>query len=468
MRPITFGVIVGNRGFFPDSLVRDGRRQLLDVLTALEFPCVALEPTDTQFGAVETFADARKCAELFARHRGSIDGIIVTLPNFGDEKGIAETVKSAGLDVPILIHAEPDDLGRLTLDHRRDSFCGKISVCNNLHQAGIPYSLSQRHTVGVATDAFRRELAHFATVCRVVRGLKRVRLGAVGARTGAFNTVRYSEKILEAHGISVETIDLSEVLGQVDKLSDADQVVQEKLRSLGQYVPVADMPPSALVKMARFASVLERWAADLDLQGTAIQCWTALQEYFGIVPCAAMSMMSEQLQPSACEMDVTGALGMYVLQLACESPSALLDWNNNYGDDPDKCIVFHCSNLPRSFFEEPRMDFNQIIGGVLGKERSWGTICGKIRKGPATFCRLSTDDRRGCIRGYVGQGEFTNDPLDSFGGVGVLAVGGLQQLLQFICLHGYEHHVATCFSHVAPAVHEALVRYRGWDIHFHQ
>jgi L-fucose isomerase-like protein len=468
MKSLTFGVIVGNRGFFPDSLVRDGREQLLNVLTAEGFQHVALGANETKFGAVETYADARKCAELFARQREKIDGILVTLPNFGDEKGVAQSLKSAGLNVPILIQAEPDDRGRLTADQRRDSFCGKISVCNNLRQAGIPYSLTQRHTVGVATEDFRRDLRHFAAVCRVARRLKGVRLGSVGARTGAFNTVRYSEKILEAHGIAIETVDLSEVLGQIQKLGDADPAVQEKLRSLKQYVPTPDVPDAALLKMAKFAAVVERWAADLDLQGTAVQCWTALQEFFGIMPCTVMSMMSERLMPSACEVDVTGLLGMYVLQAAAESPAALLDWNNNYGEDPEKCIVFHCSNLPRSFFEQPRMEFNQIIAGALGKECSWGTVCGKIKKGPATFCRLATDDLQGSLRGYVGEGVFTDDPLSTFGGVGVIAVPRLQTLLQFICQQGFEHHVAACFSEVASAVHEALTRYLGWEVHYHQ
>jgi L-fucose isomerase-like protein len=468
MKPMTFGVIVGNRGFFPDHLVQTGRQQLLDLLSKEGFQCVALTPNDTKFGAVETYADAKKCAELLAAHREVLDGIIVTLPNFGDEKAVAESLKSADLNVPVLIHAEPDDPRRMSVADRRDSFCGKISVCNNLRQAGIPYSLTRLHTVGVATDDFRRDVQRFAAICRVVRGLKRVRLGSVGARTGAFNTVRYSEKILEAHGIAVETIDLSEVLGRIGKLPDGDPAVREKLQAIKKYITAAGAPEAALMKMAKFAAVVGRWADEFDLQGTAIQCWTALQDYFGIMPCTVMSMMSDQLLPSACEVDVTGLLGMYVLQLAAQSPSALLDWNNNYGDAPDKCVVFHCSNLPRSFFEKPQMEFSQIIANAVGPDNCWGTVCGRIKKGPATFCRLATDDVRGVIRGYVGEGTFTDDALDTFGGVGVLAVDRLQELLQMICREGFEHHVAANLAPVASAVHEALFRYCGWDVCRHR
>jgi len=100
MKKVTFGVIVGNRGFFPDVLAKEGRRDILDVLKRNGYGAVALSMTDTKYGAVETFEEAKKCAELFASKAGEIAGIIVTLPNFGDERGIAETIKRSGLSVP--------------------------------------------------------------------------------------------------------------------------------------------------------------------------------------------------------------------------------------------------------------------------------------------------------------------------------------------------------------------------------
>lgn len=464
----TFGVIVGNRGFFPDALAREGRENLLSVLKSRGIGAVALSPEQTKHGSVETLADAFKCAELFAENARQIDGIIVTLPNFGDEKGVAESVKRSGLKVPVLVHAEPDTMVRMTSAHRRDSFCGKISVCNNLSQAGIPYSLTRSHTVGVTSDEFARELDQFASVCAVVKGLrKNVRFGAVGARTGAFNTVRYSEKILEAAGIAVETVDLSEILGRVGDLADSDAAVQAKLGSLTGYVSVGKVPSEALMKMAKFGLVLDWWIEDLHLDGTAIQCWTSLQQYFGIMPCTLMSMMSESLTPSACEVDITGLLSMYILQLASGTPSAILDWNNNYGDDPDKCIVFHCSNLPKSFFETARMDFNEIIGNIMGQASSFGTIVGKIKAAPTTYCRASTEDAMGDISVYLGQGRFVDCDINSFGGYGVMEVPNLQALLQRICREGFEHHVAVSLSEKAGAIREALSTYMNWNVYEH-
>lgn len=467
MKKTTFGVIVGNRGFFPDILAKQGRKDILDVLKKNGFNTVALSMQDTKYGAVETFEDAKKCAALFAKKADAIDGIIVTLPNFGDEKGAAEAIKRSGLCVPILVHAEPDAPAQMSIAHRRDSFCGKISVCNNLRQAGIAYTLTKSHTMKVASADFKKELDDFASVCRIVRGLNNVRFGAIGARTGAFNTVRYSEKILELYGIAIETIDLSEILGKVEKLRDNDRGVKAKLNSIKGYVVTKAIPAEALLKMAKFGYVIDRWIREVEVVGTAIQCWTSLEEFFGITPCTLMSMMSETLVPSACEVDVTGLLGMYILQLASGTPSALLDWNNNYGPEANKCVVFHCSNLPKSFFKSSKMDYQEIIAGTVGKDNTYGTIVGRVAPGKTTFCRTTTDDAAGMMSAYVGQGEFTNDKLETFGGYGVLKVPNLQALLEYVCNMGFEHHVAANRCEKADAIAEALDNYLGWEVYLH-
>jgi len=468
MNKTTFGVIVGNRGFFPDALAKEGRKTILETLKKNGYDSVALSMQDTKYGTVETFADAKKCAALFAANRDKIDGIIVTLPNFGDEKGVAETIKRSSLDVPILIHAEPDTKGKMTIANRRDSFCGKMSVCNNLRQAGLPFTLTNSHTVGAASAEFKKDLDDFASVCRIVKGLSNARFGAIGARTGAFNTVRYSEKLLELAGIAVETIDLSEILGRVERLADNDGDVKEKLDAIKKYTSTKSIPTDKLLKMAKFGLVIDQWVKENELDGTAIQCWTSLEAFFGIVPCTLMSMMGESLAPSACEVDVTGLLGMYILQLAAGTPSALLDWNNNYGSDPDKAVLFHCSNLPKSFFRQCKMDYQEIIAGSVGKENTYGTIVGRIAASKATFCRLTTDDAAGIISAYVGEGKFTNDKLDTFGGYGVMKIANLQLLMQYICNMGFEHHVAVSLSQKADAIAEALDNYKGWEVYRHE
>jgi L-fucose isomerase-like protein len=464
----TLGVVVGNRGFFPGHLVESGRETILRVLGEEGINAVALGTQDTKYGGVETLADAVVCGELLKAHADELDGILITLPNFGDEKAVPNSIRFSGLNLPVLVHAFNDDQDKMTSANRRDSFCGKLSLCNSLTQYGIPFTLTRQHTVDPTTTSFRQDLRQFVSTCRVVKGLKHARVGAIGARPAAFNTVRYSEKLLERNGISVETLDLSEVFGRVNRLEDGDPAVIAKRSEIKVYAKTQGVPDIALDKMAKLGVVVDRFIADNRLQMTAVQCWTSMEEFFGVTPCTIMSMLSNKLVPSACETDVAGVVGMYALALASGQPSALLDWNNNFGDDPNKAVVFHCSNLPQQIFTDiPVMTFSDIFGATVGQKNAYGTIAGRIKPSPFTFCRVSTDDYAGKIKAYVGEGEFTPDPMITFGGYGVAKVPNLQELLQHICNNGFEHHVAVTSAVVGDAVYEAMNKYLGWDTYRH-
>ena len=472
----TLAVIVGNRGFFPDHLCDTGRKVILQVLEEEGINAICLTPEDTKFGSIESLTDAHKCADLFKAHREEIDGVLVTLPNFGDERAISNALRWAGLNVPVLVQATPDDTSLMTITDRRDSFCGKMSACNNLTQYGIKFSLTTLHTVDPVSISFRQDLRRFVGVCRVAKGLKNVRIGAIGARPAAFNTVRFSEKLLEQSGISVETLDLSEVFGRAARLKADDPNLKTKLEEVKAYVNVGGTPSESLTRMAKLGVVIEQWMKDQDLKASALQCWTSMEEFYGVVPCTLMSMMSNALMPSACETDIAGLVGMYALVLASGKASAIVDWNNNYGDDPDKGVLFHCSNLPKDIFVDdtiavddiPTMDYQAIIAGTVGKENTFGTVVGRVRAAPFTYCRVSTDDFKGSIRVYLGEGDLTNDPLKTFGGYGVVKIPNLQKLLRYICENGFEHHVAINLSQTADAVNEALGKYMGWDVYYHK
>jgi L-fucose isomerase-like protein len=467
---VTLGLIVGNRGFFPSHLCETGRETVLNVLEEEGIGVIALDPADTEYGSVESLSDAHLCAELFRDHRDEIDGVLVTLPNFGDERGIANTLRFADLNVPVLIQAFPDDATKMDITWRRDSFCGKMSACNNLKQYGIPFSLTRLHTVDPESEIFREDLRKFAATCRVAKGMQRARFGMLGARPVAFNTVRFSEKLFERAGISVETLDLSEAFGRIGAMADDDARVQEKLDAIQAYANAANIPQTGMLKIAKLGVMMDEWTTANEYDATAIQCWTSMQEYFGIVPCTIMSMLSNNLMPSACETDIAGTAAMYAMALASGQPSALVDWNNNYGDDPDKGVVFHCSNLPKAVFTDdlPTLDFQEIIAGSVGKDKTWGTVYGRVKAAPFTYLRISTDDLHGEIIAYVGEGQFTDDPVDTFGGYGVVEVPNLQKLLAYICENGFEHHVSVNQALVADAVYEAFTKYLGWSTYYHK
>ena len=468
MAKSTLAIVIGNRDFFPDKLVTEARQDLLSLCSTLDVEPLILDESATKLGAVETWEHAKICADLFRRHRDRIQGVLVSLPNFGDEKGVADTLKMAALDVPVLVQAYPDDLQQLNVERRRDGFCGKISVCNNLRQYGIAFTLTNRHTVHPNSDSFRADLEKFLGVCRVVRGLRTARIGAIGARPNAFNTTRYSEKLLESAGISVNTMDLSEVLENARRLDDRDIRVKGKLAEIGAYATGPGVPQASLLLMAKFGVVVSEWMTRLDLDASAVQCWSSLQQNYGVNCCTIMSMMSEKLMPSACEVDVAGTVAMYALQLASGVPSALVDWNNNYGDDPNKCVFFHCGNWAKTYLPDIQISTAPILGSVLGEENTYGALAGRTPGGrPVTFARVSTDDRHGRIVSYVGEGRFTDDPLETFGTRAVVEVPELQSLMRYICRHGFEHHAAMNASASADVLVEAFEQYLGWDVYQH-
>ena len=467
MKNTCLGVIFGNRDFFPDQLVTEARSDIQVLFNELGIDGIWLDEQDSKLGSVETYENAKKCADLFQAHRRELDGILVVLPNFGDEKGVADTLKMAEVNVPILVQAYPDDLDAFNVERRRDAFCGKISVCNNLHQYGFQYTLTDLHTSHPLGESFRSDLKKFMGVCRVVNGLRGARLGAVGARPNAFNTTRYSEKLLQSVGISVQTVDLSEILGSANRLGDGDGAVQERLDSIRGYLPTDGVPAPSILRMAKFGVALERWMQSLDIQATALQCWNSLQKNYGVNVCTLMSMMSDQLMPSACEVDITGVASMYALQLAAGQPAALVDWNNNYADDPDKCVLFHCGNFAKSFFTEARMSYADILATTLGQENTYGAINGRVPAGPMSYARISTDDVAGCIRAYVGDGHFTDDELKTFGSRAVVEVPHLQDLLKYICRNGFEHHTAMAAATTADILTEAFKTYFDWNVYQH-
>jgi L-fucose isomerase-like protein len=465
-----FGLIVGTRGFFNAELALGVRRRLLGILDARGYDYVITPEDATPCGAIETREHAKLAADEFRKNAHRIDGVIVVLPNFGDELAVVQTLEMAGLNVPVMVQACDDDVDKLSVAERRDAFCGKLSVCNNLYQYGIPFTNTTYHTYAVGSAEFENDLGFFAAVCRVVNGLRHARIGAIGARPAAFQTVRYSEKLLQATGITVVPVDLSEIIFGAQSLKDGDPDVQAKLAAIRDYGRIPGTIPSAnVLKQAKLSVTMDRWMDENECDASAVECWNSIQKNYGCATCVSMAMMGDRLMPSACEVDVMGAVSMYALLLASGNPPAFQDWNNNYGDDRDMCLNTHCSNFPKSFMgAEVEVSNLDILGATLGPDNCFGAVKGQAAPGPMTFFRVSTDDPMGVLKAYLGEGEITDDPVGNFqGGSAVLRVANLQGLLNYMVKNGFEHHTAVTRGHVAAVLNEAIATYLDWDLYWH-
>jgi L-fucose isomerase-like protein len=465
----SFGVIIATRNIFNFELAVSARKTVLEKLDKMGFGTVIIPSELTPTGNVEGYEDAVKCAKYFKEHAEQIDGIVVVLANFGDELGVVNTIHMAGLNVPVLIQACDDDNDKVDVNSRRDAFCGKLSVCNNLYQYGIKFTDTIYHTYSLDSEEFTRDMYKFAGICRVVKGMKNLRVGAIGTRPIGFQTMRASEKILQKTGITVVPVDMSEILAEAEKMDENSAAVKEKVEAIQEYGTCHILNKKQLPRQARFGLAVENWIEANDIDISALQCWESIEKNYGCAACVTMSMMGEKLMPSACEVDIAGTIGMYALALASNRPSALLDWNNNFAEDRDKVVCTHCSNYPKSFFEnEIEIGSLDILGTVLGQEDTFGAVKGKVAPGDMTYFRISTDDPKGIIKSYLGEGVITDDPYGMDGGIAICKIPRLQDLMKFMCKNGFEHHVGMVRGHVGDILEEAIGNYLGWDLYIHK
>ena len=463
MKKQTFALYFGNRGFFPETLIASARDELTRVVEAQGFGTLAADVSMTRYGAVSSTDEGLVYAQFLQENRGKYDGVILCLPNFGDENGAIAALRDCG--VPILIQAYPDEFGKMDFSQRRDAFCGKLSIMDVFHQYGLPFTVFEPHTVHPLSENFAAQLRDFAAVCRVVNGMRRVTVGAVGARTTLFKTVRYDELTLQKYGITVEALDFSEVLLRLNRLPEDDPRIGAREAHLQKYTNFSCCPADKTRLLARVSVVIDDIIGAYHLDCLGLRCWEEIEQLLGVSPCVLLSELNDRGFAAACEVDVLNAVPMYALSLASEKPSICLDWNNNYGDDPDKCILFHCGAIAQTYMTaKGDVVDHKMFAKSYGAGCGWGTNVGRIRPFGMTFASSRTED--GKLIFYTGSGEFTDDPIEDgfFGCGGVARIEGLQKKLLSIGKNGYRHHVSVTEGSLERAMREAITTYLGYDL----
>lgn len=461
--PLTFALFFGNRGFFPEGLIAGARAEMTAAVARAGAKALLLDKDATRFGAVETAEEGRVYARFLADHRGRYDGVILCLPNFGDETGAIAALQDCG--VPILIQAYPDELDKMGFATRRDAFCGKFSVMDVFCQYGLPFTTFQPHTVAPSSKTFEAHLHQFAAVCRVTNKMKRMTVGAIGARTTAFKTVRFDELTLQRYGITTEAIDLSDVFLRMRDVTPGSTAFGAKSERLRNYTNWTAVPPEKIETLTKLGVVIDEIIEEYRMDGMALRCWIEIEKELGVSPCVIVSELNDRGIVSACELDVCNAVPMYALALAAQRPATCLDWNNNYGDDPDKCILFHCGPVPQSLMTaKGQIVDHPMFAKALGAGCGWGCNVGRIAPMPITFGSSKTAD--GKLWFYLGEGRITEDEIagDFFGCAGVAQIANLQAVLEYVGHEGYRHHVGVTAGHVAAAVREAFTKYLGYEL----
>lgn len=458
---MTFALAFCNRGFMPGELIYAAREEMGKAVKDAGFDYIAMDPEATRFGGIETREEGALYAEWLKKHQGQYDGVIFSMPIFADENGAITALQDAG--VPILMQAYPDEMGKMDFAHRRDAYCGKFSVTDVFTQYGVPFTCLQPHVVHPLSKEFAGNLRDFAAICRVVNGMKRFNIGCIGARTTAFKTVRFDEITLQKYGINVESFDLSEFFYKVEKIEEDDPELIRKLGELERYTDFSKVPEKNKKNLAKSAVVLERYIEEYRLDALALRCWNEFEQILRICPCVLLSYLNDKGIVASCEIDMCSALTMRAMSLASEEPTAVLDWNNNYGDDPDKVILFHCGPVAQGLMTGKGQVTNHKMFDKTDPGSGWGTNEGRIKAFPATISNCQTRD--GKIIVYASEAEFTEDkiPEDFFGCAGVCKIPDLQNKLQRLAYGGFKHHTSVGVGHMRNILHEAFVNYLHYD-----
>lgn len=459
----TFAILISAGIFFPPKFVPEARREIAEAIEKAGHKALLMPEEATEYGGIRTLEEGRKYAEFLETHRGEYDGVVLSLPNFGDENSVILALRNCG--VPILIQAYPDKAGEMDVEHRRDAFCGKLSVMNQLTQAQLPFTAFPPHTVSPQDGRFVEQIKKFAGICRVVKGMRQMHVGAIGARTTPWKTVRVDEIALEGMGITVETIDLSEVFGRVNALSEQDPRFLSKMEEYQKYAEWKDTPTENFRTIIKTAVIFDQIIDQYQLNCLGVRCWNEFEAYLKICPCIILGQLNNQGIPAACEVDIANAISMYALQLASQNSTATLDWNNNYGEDEERCILFHCGPAPRDMLKGPQYIVdNPLQAKVHGPGYAWGSSMARFQAFPMTYLSACTD--KGRLRFYMGEGEFTGDPIEEayFGNAGVARIPDLQKVLLGAGMNGFKHHVSVARGHVEEILREAFIKYLKFDI----
>lgn len=460
-RKMTFALAFCNRGFMPGELIYSAREDMIQAVVDAGYGYLAMDASLTRYGGIETRDEGRLYAKWLQEHTGEYDGVIFSMPIFADENGAIEALRDAG--VPIFLQAYPDEIGKMDYAHRRDAYCGKFSVTDVFTQYQVPFTVMKPHVVHPLSPKFQENLRDFAAICRVVNGMKRFTIGCIGARTTAFKTTRFDEIALEKYGITVETFDLSELMDKVGHLDNEDQAVREKTARLEAYTDCSGVPRDNMAALAKVAVVLDKYIEEYHLDALTLRCWNEMETILRICPCVLLSELNDRGIVASCEIDLCSALTMRAMSLASENPTAVLDWNNNYGDDEDKVILFHCGSAAQSLMTAKGTVTEHKMFAKGDPGSGWGSNEGRIRAFPMTFSNCQTKD--GKIVVYASEGCFTEDKIEEgyFGCAGVAQIPGLQDKLLRLARGGFKHHTCVGMGHMKEILKEAFTTYLHYD-----
>ena len=457
-----FALYFGNRGFFPGELVASARAEMINAVEKSGNTYIAMNETSTKYGAIEGIEAGEKYAAFLKENEDNYDGVIMCLPNFSDENGAIAALKNC--KKPILIQAYPDEIGKMGFELRRDAFCGKFSIMDVFYQYGVKYTTFKPHVCKPNSEEFASQLNKFSRICNTVNKMQNFSIGAIGARTTLFKTVRFDELTLQRYGITIDTFDLSELFDRSLNYKDNEKV-NNLVVELKDYTDFSRVKDVKIELMAKVILVIKEIVAEYRLNALALRCWNEFPQVLKISACTIISYLNHIGIPCSCELDVGNSIAMKALTLATNNVSTCLDWNNNYGEQENKCILFHCGPVAQDMMEaKGTVTDHKMFAKSYGEGCAFGTNEGRIKAGKFTYASSKTEN--GKLQLYIGTGEFTGEPIEKefFGCGGVAKINNLEDVMLYVGKNGYRHHVSVAFGEVKEVLEEVFNNYLNYDL----
>lgn len=447
--PLKIGFVPASRTIFDQELAVKVRGDVIEALRDAGLEVVAPGEGLTENGLVQTPAEAERVGRLFDQE--GVSGVVVGALNFGNEVPAALAALSRADERPVLLFGVGEE-GELTREaSRRDSFCGLISIATALRHREARFVFPRRAVCFPDDAEFRLAIFEFGNVCRAVAEVSGAVYGLFGPRPEEFETCAFDElSLLRKLGIRVVPVPLTTLFSLAAAVPV--EVEREIAEDMKGSVDCSGVSESDLAKMARLEAALDGIIEERGLSGLALQCWTSIQDDYGVSPCFVMSRLTDRGVPCACEVDIHGTLSMHLLSLVAGSTAGLADWNNRHYRAADVFSAWHCGVFPPSLCSgEKRLSYHNILadstGTAVGK---FGTVESRLDGGPVTMMRV-TEHPWDTWPVLIAEGDVVDVPGDSPGSHGWVRVSDLDRLYAKL-LRGFPHHTAIAAGHVGGAL----------------
>ena len=397
-------------------------------------------------GMLYDIKDVEKVYKYFLEN--NVDALFLPHCNFGTESAVAKLGKL--MNKPLLLWGPRDDAPLGSEIRTRDTQCGLFATSKILRRFGVPFTYITNS--GIEDSVFEKGFNNFLRAASVVKAFRNMRIGMISTRPGEFWSVMANEgELLEKFGIEVIPVALTEMIASAreykDKNNEALKAVVKDIK--GKNIDYSSIGEENLKKIIALKLAIKKWVEEEKLSAVAIQCWMALPDEYGVAPCFANAMLTDEKIPVVCETDIHGAITAVMLQAANmhKEPIFFADLTIRHPKRENSELLWHCGNFPYSLKAKDSPASIRWHGEAFPGIAHW-----KLKGGEITVLRFDGDNGKYSL--LMGHAHSVEGPQTS--GTYLWVEVNDWPLWEERFIRGpYIHHVAGIYGRFAPVLYEA-------------